>query len=143
MNRMQKMAWWMVGWILAGVVCAGVAFFVFYFKVGMPKAMAGFSFLAIAAMGAFSPLIFRKDKGAVQCDERDILISRRAAIAGFGAAYLFVGLACMIPFSVLGPEASISVTWLPLIFTGAFLSSFFVNSLMILLQYGWKENKDE
>jgi len=109
----------------------------------MPKAIAGLAFMGIAGLGGFSPLIFRKDKGKVTFDERDKLIKRRAALAGFAASYLFVGLACMIPFSVLGPKASVSVVWLPNIFAGAALSAFFVTSIAILIQYGWRDKDNE
>ncbi len=138
MNKMQKAAWWMVVWISIGVVSAVIAIVVSYFKVGMPKALAGIGFLGIAGLGGLGVLIFGKDKGKVTCDERDRLINSRAAVAGFGAAYLITGFACMLPFSILGPEATISITWLPMIFVAAGLTSFFVHSLAILVQYGWR-----
>jgi len=143
MNRTQKIAWFLVVVILLSVITSVCVFILLYMRNGMPKASAGFSFLAIAAIGAFSPLIFGKDKGKVTCDERDKSINRYAALAGFGSAYLFVGLACMIPFSFLGPTATISVTWLPMIFGGTFLSSVFVRSLAILVQYGWRDKENE
>jgi len=136
MNRAQKIAWSLVVTISTGVIAGCVAFTVLYFKIGMPKAVAGFALIGIAGLGGFSPLIFRKDKGAVTCDERDKLINRRAALAGFGAAYMVVGLTCMIPFFVLGPKANIPVTWLPMIFMGDGLSLFFAHSVAILIQYG-------
>jgi hypothetical protein len=143
MNRMQKVAWWMVVWISTGVVSAVIAIAVLYFKVGMPKALAGLGFLGIAGLGGLGPLIFGKDKGKVTCDERDKLINRRAALAGFAAAYLVTGLACMLPFSILGPRANISITWLPMIFMATGLISFFVRSAAILVQYGWRDRKEE
>ena len=88
-------------------------------------------------------MVFRKDKGKVAYDERDGLIHSRAALAGFGAAYMVVGLACMVPFFVLGPKANVSVTCLPMIFMGAGLSSFFVHSVVILIQYGRRGEKNE
>jgi len=138
MNRLQKIAWSLVITISTGFIVSCIAVAILYVKVGMPKAIAGLAFMGIAGFGGFSPLIFPKDKGKVAFDERDKLIKRRSALAGFAASYLFVGLACMIPFSILGPKASISVTWLPNIFTGAALSAFFVTSVAILVQYGWK-----
>lgn len=142
MNRVQKIAWFFVVTILLAVLLAGGAVGILYVKVGMPKALAGLGFLGIAGLGGFSPILFRKDKGLVTFDERDKLIKRRAALAGFATSYLFVGLACMIPFFVLGPQANVSVTWLPMIFMGAGLSSFFAHSVAILVQYGrgGKEN---
>ena len=136
MNRVQKIAWLLVITISVAVLLTGGAVGILYLQLGMPKALAGLGFLGITGFGGLGPLIFRKDKDAVTCDERDKLINRRAALAGFGAAYMVVGLACMVPFFVLGPNANISVTWLPMIFMGAGLSSFFTHSVAILIQYG-------
>jgi hypothetical protein len=129
MNREQKMAWWMVISILTGIAASVAA-------IVLLKSFVGLAFMGIAGFGGLGPLIFRKDRGGVTFDERDKLIKRRSALAGFAAAYLFVGLACMIPFSVLGPKATVPVTWLPMIFMGAGLSSFFFGSLSLLIQYG-------
>jgi hypothetical protein len=143
MNRMQKTAWWIVIWISIATLVSLIAVAIGYFKFGMPKALIGFCFLGIAGFAGLAPLIFRKDKGKVTCDERDILINRRAALAAFGASYLITGLACMLPFFILGYNASISVCWLPNIFMAAGLTCFFVHSVAILVQYGWKEKSNE
>ena len=142
MNRVQKIAWSLVITTSAGLIASAIAVTVLYFKIGMPKALAGFAFIGIAGLGAFSLLIFGKDKGKVTFDERDKLSKRRAALAGFAASYLFVGLACMIPGSVLGPKASISVRLLPMIFVGAGISHFFVYSIAILVQYGRRDKNE-
>ena len=143
MNRAQKIAWSLVIAVSFGFVVSCIAVAIFYVKVGMPKALLGFGFMGIAGLAGFSPLIFKKDKGKVTFDERDRLIKRNAALAGFAASYLFVGAACMIPFSVLGPKGVISVRWLPYIFAGAALSSFFVHSVAVLVQYGWRNKHNE
>ena len=136
MNRVQKIAWLFVVTVSLGVVFSIAATSLLYVKVGMPRAWAGLAFLAVVGLGGLGPLVFRKNKGAVACDERDRIINRRAALAAFTIAYLFVGLACMLPFFVLGPDGSMSVTWLPMIFMGAGLMTFFVHSVAILVQYG-------
>jgi len=143
MNRAQKIAWSLVIIISVSFILSCIAVAILYVKIGMPKALVGFVLIGIAGLGGFSPLIFRKDKGKVTFDERDKLIKRRAALAGFGTSYLFVGLACMVPFFVLGPNNSISVTWLPMVFGGTGLSHFFAHSVAVLVQYGWggKENE--
>jgi len=133
---MQKISLFSVVTISVAVVASSIAVGYLYGKYGMPKASAGLALLSIVSISALSPLIFRKDKGSVAFDERDRIISRRSALAGFMAAYLFVGLACMVPFSVMGPRATLEVHWLPMIFMGAGLSHFFVYSLAILIQYG-------
>ena len=128
MNRIQKIAWSLVITISVSFILGCIAVAILYVKVGMPKALAD--------LGGFSHLIFQTDKGKVALNERDRLINRRTALAGFGTSYLLVGLACMIPFSILGPKTSISVIWLPYLFGGASLSIFFVHSVAILVQYG-------
>ena len=143
MNRAQKMALTMVITTLSAFLLSCVAFVILYFKVGMPKALLGFLLMYLSGLAGFSPLIFKKDKGKVIFDERDRLVKERAGLGGFTAAYLFVGMACMIPFFVLGPEANVSVTWLPQIFIGAGISHAFVYSVVILEQYGWRGKNDE
>ncbi len=136
MNRAQKIAWSFIIVISSSLILSGTAITVLYLKFGMPRALAGLGFMGISGLAGLAPLIFRKDKGAVQCDERDILINRVAALAGFGVSYLVVGLICMIPFFVLGPNTTISVAWLPAIFGAAGITMFFVHSVAILIGYG-------
>jgi hypothetical protein len=143
MNRVQKTAGLLVVTISLGVTLSIAATSLLYVRLGMPRAWAGLAFLAVAGLGGLGPLVFKKDKGSVTCDERDRIINRRAALAAFTAAYLFVGLACMLPFFVLGPDGSISVTWLPMIFMGAGLITFFIHSAAILVQYGWRDKDGE
>ena len=135
MNRAQKIAWFLIITISAAVIVSGIAIAILYVKHGMPEALGGLGFMGIAGLGGLSTLIFRKDKGKVTFDERDRIIKERAALTGFTASFLFAGLACMIPFIVLGPKTSISVIWLPQIWVGTFLTSFFVHSVAILIQY--------
>ena len=92
MNRVQKIAWSFVVMISVAFLLSCIAIAILYFKVGMPKALAGLGFMGIAGLGGFSPLIFQTEKGKVTLDERYRLINRRAALAGFGTSYLLVGL---------------------------------------------------
>jgi hypothetical protein len=143
MKRIEKIAWSFVITTLLAVVCSVVAVSVLYAKFGMPRASAGLGFLGIAGLGGFAPLFFKKDSGPVKCDERDREIARRAALMGFTAAYLLVGLTCMVPFFIYGPDMTIRIIWLPRIFMAAGLSHFFAYSVAILIQYhtGGKQNE--
>ncbi len=143
MNRAQKTAWLLVITISAGFVLSCIAVVILYIKSGMPTALAGFAFMAVAAFGGLGPSIFKKDKGNVTFDERDKLIKEKAKLAGFTASFLFAGLACMTPFFIFGPKASISVSWLPNIWAGTFLTAFFVHSVAVLVQYGREEKCHE
>jgi hypothetical protein len=102
----------------------------------MAKAGPGLGFLGIAGLGGLAPLFFKKDPGSVDCDERDREINRRSGLIGFAAAYMLVGLTCMIPFFVKGPHAMIEIIWLPMIFMAAGIAHYFFYSVAILIQYG-------
>jgi len=136
MNRSQKIAWFLITVLSATIVLTLVAFGILYALFGVPIAFAAFGFAGLSGLAGFAPMIFKKDEGAVDFDERDILINRRAAMAGFGCSFLFVGLACMVPFFVLGPNSTIKVVCLPLIFGGAGLIVYLVHSVAVLVQYG-------
>ena len=136
MNRAQKTAWFILIAISSGVVVSTIAVGVLALNIGMPKAFAGLGFMGIAGIGGLAPLILKKDTAKVTCDERDKLINRRAALASFGLAWV-------IPFLILGPTASISIIWLPMIFGGAGIVAFFVHSTAILVQHGWRDRENE
>jgi len=136
MKRIQRIAWAFVIIIPIAVMLATAGTTILYFKYGWPRAAAGLGFLGLAGLAGAAPAVFRKDAESSTPDERDRMISKNAATAGFATAYGIVGFACMLPFSLLGPKASIEVSWLPLIFAGAGLSHFFAYSVAILVQYG-------
>ena len=133
----------MIVFIAIAVICATTAVIILYNKYGMPKATAGLGFLGIAGIAGAGPAVFRKDSSKYVPDERDQLISKNSATAGFATAYAVTGFACMLPLEFLGIKATIEVTWLPMIFMAAGLSHFFAYSVAILIQYGrgGKENE--
>ena len=140
MNRMQKMSW-------LTVICAGIGFLlsvvvvtIMAVKVGFPRAFAGFAFLSLAGFGGLGPLIFRKEPGAVQSDERDRVIQLHAAKAGFGASYIVFGCLAMGIWIYNGADKLINVNTLPQIWMLAFITAFFIQSLTTLILYG-KDNK--
>ncbi|MHC4500972.1 MAG: hypothetical protein ACYS9T_04415 [Planctomycetota bacterium] len=136
MHREQKVALSGVITTLAAVVASTVAIIILYRKIGMPEALKGLAFMGLSGIGCLSVFIFKKENGKVTFDERDKLIQKRAGLAGFALAYLFVGLACMIPFCVMGGKALISVRWLPQIFLGSCITHFFFYSITIFCEYG-------
>jgi len=143
MNRLQKMAWFTVIVTITAVILSGLAVAIAYAKLGMPRALGGLGCMGIAGLAGFAPTIFRRDEDPVAFDERDRLFKKKANLAGFTAAYLFVGLTCMIPFFVLGHERSVRTIWLPMIFMGAGITHFFVYSLATLSQYGWSGKQSD
>jgi hypothetical protein len=84
-------------------------------------------------------IIFRKDPGAVTCDERDRAINSTAAKAGFGASYMVFYLLCMGTWGIYyygGGKETISVHVLPMICMMGGITCFFAHALTILILYG-------
>jgi hypothetical protein len=136
MNREQKVALSGVVTTLVAAVASTITIIILYRRVGMPDALKGLAFMGFSGIGCLSMFIFKKEKGKVTFDERDKLIQKRAGLAGFALSYLFVCLACMIPFCVMGGRALIQVRWLPQILAGTCITNFFFYSLTIFFEYG-------
>ena len=139
MNRMQKMSWWMVIWMGAGILVGGIAVAVLYFKIGFPRAWAGWGLAGIGGFGGLAPIIFKRDPGPFQYDERDREIALKANRTSMALSYLVFGLLSMgiwgIYHSVFKTE-TISIHVLPQIYGAACITAFFVQSLTTLILYG-------
>lgn len=142
MNRMQKISWLMVICMGSGLVLSAIAITIGYFMVGFPRAWSGMAFMAIGGIGGLGPLIFRKDPGSVQADERDRHINLTAARASFALSYLITGLLCMgiWQYCKSHQTPAISIEVLPAVWGLTAVTAFFTHALMILLLYG-KDNK--
>ena len=136
MNREQKMAWVCVI-CMSFPITAAFTVLLIHFFVGKPKALYAvyITWLALP-LSLLICLFIPKDKGKVTRDERDLMIRKNAAHAGFIGAFLFTCFACLIPFFVLGPKAVISVKWLPQIWFGTTVAQFFFYALTIIVDYG-------
>ena len=142
MNRMQKMSWMMVICIGTALVLSAIAITVLYFIFGFPVAWAGWGFMGITGFGGLAPIVFKKDPGPVQCDERDQLINMKAAVASFGLSYGIFGLLCMGIWVYRYSQSieTISIHLLPLLFGAAGITVYLTHAITILILYG-KDNK--
>ena len=143
MKRIQKIAMFIFVVFTCAFILTAIAIAVTYAIFGFPGAWGGLGFMGITGIGGLAPLLFKKDPGQVEYDERDHYIQRKAALAGFALAYLVVGIATMGPFTILGPNTPITTNWLPLIFGAAGFAHFYSWSIVILTQYGWKEKGEK
>lgn len=138
MNRIQKISWLMVITHAVGIISAGVTVAILYYKVGFPRAWAGLAFLAICGFGGLGPMIFKKDPGPVQADERDRLINLKAARGSFALSYLVFGILCMgiWEYCRYHDSSVISIEVLPMIWGLAAITAFFSHAVIILALYG-------
>lgn len=135
MNRIQKIAVFNLVVFSIAALTTTIAIITLSFIVGWPIATAGLAFLGIGGLGGLSPLIFKKDLGAVTCDERDRFINRTAALGGFAASYLWFCLTGTAFIMFLSPEL-LKKFGLPLMIFGGMYVVYIVHSIMILVQYG-------
>ena len=136
MNRVQKIALYNLIVIIASLTITGAAVGILSIVHGMPKALAGLGLLGIAGLIGLSPILFRKKRGQLDFDERDLLIFRRATLAAYSIFWVSFTAACMIPWLVLDCGATIRVVVLPCMLAGGFIIVQLVQSIAILVQYG-------
>ena len=141
MNRAQKIARFSLIVILIALTLSVIAVGVLYFVVGLPiqRALGGFGFIAICGLTGLSPLLYKKERGKVNFDERDFLIHKKASLAAYSIFWFLFVLASMIPFFVLGPKGTISVKYLPVMVFGGMVTVMLVQSIVTLEEYGWRD----
>ncbi len=101
--------------------------------------------MGITGLGGLAPLIFKKDPGPIQADERDRLINLKAARAGFALSYGVFGLLCMGIWEYYRHQniETISIHILPHLFMAAGITAFFTHALTILVLYGKDSKRPE
>ena len=82
-----------------------------------------------------APVFFRKKKGRINFDERDLIIDRRAARIGFGASFFFFIAACITIWVVVGMNTAIPAYWLARIVLGGWITAAVAHALTILVCY--------
>ena len=139
MNRHQKIAWFTLVVASLALGLSLIAFSVLYFVFGLPahRASGGFGFIGIMGFAGLTPLLFRKDKSKVQCDERDLVINRKAAIVAYSIFWVLFVAAAMVPWFIKGPDGMITVNYLPWMVFGGMFIVMFVQAIVILEEYGW------
>lgn len=83
-------------------------------------------------------ILKRQSPREVNADERDKLITNRAAMAAFVSAWIVLPAVSVIPRLILGEDGCIQAWLLPLINFGALLIVMVVYSAAILIQYFYR-----
>lgn len=135
MNRQQKIAWFNLV-VIAGCVALAVSMTVrFAFQHGFPSAFGGMGFLGFACLIALGPVLFRKKRGQVAFDERDVMIERRAIRYGTTVAYFYFVIVCIVTWLVVGFDSKVSSGVLPMLVVGGFLVVNIVQAIVTLVEY--------
>jgi len=145
MNRAQKIAWFSLIMLTLALGLSFIAVNVLYFGFGQPmrRAAGGFGFIGIMGLSALAPVLFKKDKGKVELDERDLLIKNKAMLATYLGFWPIFVIAAMVPFFIYGPDGVVSVKYLcGMVFGGMFIV-ILVQSLVTLQEYGWRDKINE
>lgn len=143
MNRAQKIALYNVIVLIAGLTLTGAAVGILTIVCGMPKGLGGLGFLGIAGLVGLSPILFRRKAGQLGLDERDLLIYNKASLIAYSVFWAFFSVACVVPWLVLERGAKIHVVVLPCMLGGGFIIVQLIQSIAILLQYGWASEGEE
>ncbi len=134
MTQQQKRAWYMlIVTIVTACLVGG-----FYPVLGE----VALAFLALSGLWGFEGFFFGPKKGVVTWDEREAQINSRANLIAFAGVWIFLTLACMVPWLILhGRQVTIPVNQLPLFLWAAAGVMLTTRSIAILVQYG-RERSD-
>jgi hypothetical protein len=146
MNRQQKIAWFQLSVVgllaVASVVLS--ALFVRKYEYALLEAWwIGSGYMTpFVALTVFAPIFFRKKKGQIDYDERDLTVDRRAMVIAFGSTYAFFIAVCFATWVAAGFDEPIPAYWLVRIVLGGWITSIVAHAFTTLVAYGWR-NKGE
>ena len=142
MNRTQKIAMFHI--VLTPFWFAAILYLaieVAVFKTMPEGFIARYGPLIVLFVVIFSLLVWilnRQSPKEVDADERDKLITNRAAMAAFVSMWIILPCVSVIPRFLLGQEGVVPAWSLPLINFSALIIVMMVYSAAILIQYGWR-----
>ena len=128
MSALQKFAWFNL--IVIGFTVAAIVSLAPFLGKG---ALGGFGLLGLIGFG---PFFFRKRKGQVLADERDVLIQQRSWIVAYSLFWVvFVVVAVFLSAAVYGGDGAVPVAVVQMSVAAAFMIVYGLASVAILLQY--------
>lgn len=145
-NRAQKTALGALVFVSSTLTMVAYVFFRIFVLKKTPVGFVGrFLPLAVLILVGGTLLVWtfkRQSPREVKVDERDKLIDNRAAMAAFVSALIVFLAISGIPRLVLGDDGCIPAWSLPLINFGAFIIVTMIYFAAILIQYGWRNRKE-
>jgi uncharacterized membrane protein len=140
MNRQQKIAWFQLVVIAIAAVASVVNSGLYMQKYGYTFLKAwwfgtGWPVILCVLLVVLAPVFFRKKKGQINFDERDLIIDRRAARIGFGASVFFFIAVCATIWVAVGIDTAIPAYWLGRIILGGWLTAAVVHAITTVVCY--------
>jgi hypothetical protein len=136
MSRLQKSAWFNLGFITIGCLFAALCFY-----WAASRIEKGFNYinaiLCLIMMCLIIPaviIIARQKSYEAGFDEREKKINQRATSLSLSGLLIVLYFACFIPFVALGGGNIIKVVYLPVIFVGTVLAAQLIKSIAIIVQ---------
>ncbi len=139
MNSAQKFAWSNIVIVGGTLTLCGVVAAMFAWKYGAGRVYDGVPVVSLLGLLGISSRVFhrKRRKGGTQFDERDRMIYEKSLSAAHAVFWPFFVAACMIPILIVGTSGSVPVYVLPIILGGGGVLVTVVQSVVILVQYGW------
>lgn len=149
MNRWQKIAWFnLIVMAICLAACLVLAAVMSFRQVATPPTPLSLVIIPSLVFVAISKLIFRKKEDQVDFDERDRQIHKKSQSVGLWAFFLATTVAItvevMICFFAVGPRGTLPyplILLLTICIGGCFWTA--VESIAILVQYGWGDRKEQ
>ena len=142
MNKMQKAALYQLAVIALVLSITATIVAILNYKYEMPAARSGFGVLGFLGLAGLANIIFRPKKEKVEFDERDASIQKRSLLLAYSTFWVVFVFGAMITWAVIGPKGHISVNVLPIMVGGAGILVITVQSVAILVQYGWRDKNE-
>ena len=104
-----------------------------------PRLIPSFMFTLAVVLGSFfgCPAVMQRirKRKKVQVDERDLLIYKNGVVAAHVVLWVYFVVVCLVAWRLVGPEGTVSVNVLPLVFVGAVAVFLLVEYVAAFVQY--------
>jgi uncharacterized Tic20 family protein len=145
MNRTQKTA---LGGLVTMSLTLTMLAYIFFQLFVLKKTPEGGRFLKLTVLILlfllYGSLIVwslkRQSPREIEADERDKLITNRAAMAAFISAWIVLPVVSIIPQFIVGDNGCVPAWSLPLIIFGALLILMMLHSTAVLIQYFFRRS---
>jgi len=133
MNTELKSAWYTV--VVVVIALLGCLLMSAY-----TRTMAAFAPLGLLGLLGFTPILFRKQDGKIDLDERDLEVVQKASTVGGVCSYLAFVVGGMLLWGVhfYRGESQMNVHLIPLLIFGGAIVLYLSRSVFIISQYSGK-----